>query len=123
MPAGLGIEFGDDRYRLVHGSQEGELADYGDYADITVGNDRYVALVEDDPEGTPGDVVSALGDEWIYKAIPNSQIHEEDVTFDVEGEEGDGEELEADIESDPDSDDEEDEDGDSNGEGEGEDDK
>lgn len=75
------LQFGEEVYRIVTtDSDEGDAVEYGELAEIEVGQDRYIALVA---MNNQDECESVLGEEWVYRAEPIKATTEE-VDFDFE---------------------------------------
>lgn len=85
------VQCGEDTYRLVCGSAEGDLVEYGEVAEVEAGGHRYIALVDLDDKSN---VESLLGEGFVYR-VDAPEPHEiEDVEFEEEGDDGDEEDDE-----------------------------
>lgn len=83
------IQAGDDGYRIIGDSgEEGEAVAYGEVADLTVGLNTYVALVNLNGE----DMESELPEEaWLIKGTLLRDVEVEEVEFTPPGtEDGEG---------------------------------
>lgn len=111
------LQFGEEHYRIVGSSKEGELVVYGEPAELSEAGIDYMALA---CEGEDGEIVSGLAnEEWIisYKSV--SGVVTEDVDFQIDDDGGgDGEATVVVAGDDDDDDDDEDEDETAGGEGE-----
>lgn len=116
------LQFGKDHYRLVCGSQEGELVEYGDAATLDTGLTRYLAMVEQDgnnevvsmlPEGewvVEGRVVEADLEDVDFATAGEQEQEREQEQGEVAGQEGGTEEMDEEIELDDIDEEDEDED-------------
>ena len=64
----------EDTYVLNVDGREGDVANYGDVASVTdEGGVEYIAQVEVNGD----EIVSSLGDSFVYRAVPSSEVQME----------------------------------------------